>query len=106
MNKKNNKTVLTYNGRLLAGRPVAGQKRYVAAKRTHFDGRVWWCIFDHAAQDYLVGKYKTRNACEIDLKMKLRHGMLRIAPSDYIEEDGGKDDHFKKGKHLFAVDVH
>ena len=79
--------VMTYEGRLMCGRPCAGQRRYVAAKRTALDGKVWWCIFDHKKNGYSVaggcGRYKTRKDCEYGIEWRLKKGCLEIAPSDY-----------------------
>ena len=96
------KTVKTYEGRAMAGRPCAGQRRYVAAKRTALDGKEWWCIFDHKRNKYLAGsKYRKRAECEVSIGRRIRGGELEIAPSDYDQSPDG----FKTGKHKFVVDV-
>ena len=96
------KNTMTYEGKLMAGRPCAGQRRYVASKRTALDGKVWWCIFDHKANKYIEGsKYKMRAECEAGIGWKIHKGLLEIAPSD---RDASADK-FKKGKHKFVVDV-
>ncbi len=79
-------------------RPVYGQLRFVASKRTSIDGKVWWCIFDNEKDLYLPPKYKMRAECEAGITWQIQKRKLPFVP--YYD---GK---FKKGKHLFAVDVH
>ena len=97
------KTDRTYEGRVMAGRPCAGQRRYVAAKRTALDGKSWWCIFDHKANKYIAGgKFKMRAECEGAIRRRILGGELEIAPSDY----DNSPDAPKTGRHTFVVDVH
>lgn len=98
MSKKKN---MTYEGRMMVGRPCAGQRRYVAAKRTALDGKVWWCVFDHKKNKYVGGKYKHRRDCEYGIGHRIRGGELEISPNDYDKNP----DEFKTGKHTFLVSI-
>ena len=100
---KKSKKVQKYCGRAVTWKPVASQLRYSAEKRTALDGKVWWCIFDHKECKYIAGyKYRTRTECEGLIGGMVRVGELPTDKSDYFEDTNG----FKKGKHLFVVDVH
>lgn len=94
--------VKTYEGRLMAGRPCAGQRRYVAAKRTALDGRVWWTVFDHKTQKYIAGfKSATRKRCEAHIAEGIRKGWYKVSPSDY---EGGEAP--REGKRIYSVAVY
>ena len=81
MSKPNEKT---YYGRLMAGRPCAGQRRYVASKRTALDGKVWWCIFDHKKNEYIAGCRSVARYLMADyIERAIRKGELEVEPSDY-----------------------
>lgn len=91
-----------YCGRAVTWRPVASQLRYSAEKRTALDGKVWWCIFDHKERKYLEGyRYKMMAECRMMIGRKVRAGELRTDKSDFYEDSN----EFKKGKHIFIVDV-
>ena len=97
------KKVQKYCGRAVTWKPVAGQLRYSAEKRTALDGKVWWCIYDRKERKYVAGyKYRMMAECKGAIGRAIRGGELPTAESDFIEDPNG----FKKGKHKFAVDVH
>lgn len=101
MARKNFLTYVHKDGTKVAvwSSPVGGQLRFVAAKRTAVDGKVWWCIFDNEKIEYVRGlKYKMKLECEAAITHKLEKGELPFVPYD--------DGTFKKGKHQFVVDVH
>ena len=57
-----------------------GEARFVPAKRTALDGRVWWCIFDKKEQRYVPGtRARLRKQIESAIVLDMRHGIL---PSD------------------------
>ena len=59
--------------RCVGCRPVAGQSRFVASKRTALDGRQWWCIYDQKRHEYLSGyKYKLRRECERSIAFEVQ----------------------------------
>lgn len=78
-------------------KPVHGQLRFVAAKRTALDGKEWWCIFDNEKNEYVCGsKYKKKLECEAEITHKLEKGELPFVPYD--------DGTFKQGNHKFAAE--
>ena len=83
-------------------RPVAGQLRFVAAKRMAIDGNEWWLAYDNEKGDWVKPTYfKTRKECEAEItKALLETKLLEFVPDDGVETP------FKTGKHKFAVDVH
>ena len=60
-----------------------GQSRFEPARRTALDGRVWWCIFDHATGKYVPGyglKFYKRRQALVQIAMDLRSGRLPYDP--------------------------
>lgn len=54
--------------------------RFVPAKRTALDGRVWWCVFDKKELRYVPGmKARLRKEIESAIILDMKHGRL---PSD------------------------
>ena len=57
-----------------------GMARFVPAKRTALDGRVWWCVFDKKELRYVPGmKARLRKEIESAIILDMKHGRL---PSD------------------------
>ena len=54
-----------------------GRVRFVPAKRTALDGRVWWCIFDNKEQRYVPGtRARLRKQIESAIVLDMKHGIL------------------------------
>ena len=95
---------------IVMGRPVAGQLRFVAAKRMAINGNVWWLAYDNEKGDWvrpscpaykISNKFKTRKECEAEIAKALwETKVLEFVPYD------GEESPYKKGKHKYAVDVH
>lgn len=57
-----------------------GKARFVPAKRTSIDGKVWWCVYDKIDNKYVPGMRKMlRKEIELSIVMAMRYGRL---PSD------------------------
>ena len=75
--------------RCVGCRPVAGQSRFVASKRTALDGRQWWCIYDQKRRKYLEGcKFRLRRECEERIAFKLQYRWNDHLPELTFEPDG------------------
>lgn len=95
---------------IVMGRPVAGQLRFVAAKRMAINGNEWWLAYDNEKGDWvrpsypaykISNKFKTRKECEAEIaKALLETKLLEFVPYDGVETP------YKTGKHKYAVDVH
>lgn len=50
-----------------------GNYRFTAIKRTALDGRTWWVVWDSKYKKYSTlcyfGKYPTKKACQIAIKI-------------------------------------
>lgn len=69
--------------RCVGCRPVAGQSRFVAVKRTALDGRTWWCVFDNKRRTYVTGtRCKLRRELEWCIQKGLRQGWLQFEPDN------------------------
>lgn len=57
-----------------------GKARFVPAKRTAIDGKVWWCVYDKTDNKYVPGMKKMlRREIVLSIVMAMKHGYL---PSD------------------------
>ena len=79
--------------RCVGCRPVAGQSRFVAVKRTALDGLVWWCIYDQREKKYYPGyRYRLRKDCELQIthllysRMDSFGGWLPFEPDNEQQE--------------------
>jgi len=78
--------------RCVGCRPVAGQSRFVAMKRTALDGLVWWCIFDQKRRRYLEGyKFRLRQECERTISFEVQKWYQKRAGWIPFEPDNEGD---------------
>ena len=74
--------------RCVGCRPVSGQSRFVAQKRTALDGRKWWCVFDNKRRAYIPGtRCKLRRELEWCIQKGLRQGWLQFEPDSPGHEE-------------------
>ena len=55
--------------------------RFEAMKRTHTDGKVWWCVWDNYTNDWATytcfGRYKTRSDCREAIKIAYQLQLIK-----------------------------